>query len=68
MMTHGLVEGQAGAGALFAQNPRLAGQLLQAGLAAAGERMAWRAEHHQLILNPGLHLDICVLAFAFDQT
>ena len=30
--------------------------------------MAWRAEHHQLILDPGLYLDICVLAFAFDQT
>ena len=28
MMAHGLVEGQAGAGALFAQNPCLAGQLL----------------------------------------
>ena len=66
-MTHRLVEGQARARALFAQDPGLAAQLFQGCAAAFGQRVAGRAEHHQLILDPGLHFDVRVLAIAFDQ-
>ena len=66
-MTHGLVEGQPRARALFTQNPGFMRQLFQAGTAALGQWVLWRAEHHQFVLDPGLHLDIRVLAVAFDQ-
>jgi len=68
MVTHGLVEGQARAGTLFTQNPRLVGQLFHGRAAAFGQRMLRRAEHHQLILDPTLHFDVGVAAIAFNQT
>ncbi len=67
MMTHGLIEGQPGARALFAQDPGFVGQLFQRCLPAFRQRMLWRAEHHQLILYPRLHLDVRVAAIALDQ-
>jgi hypothetical protein len=67
VVAHGLVEGQAGAGALLAHDPRLAGQLFQACFTTLGQGMLRRAEHHQFIFDPGLHLDIRVLAVALDH-
>ncbi|MOA70257.1 hypothetical protein D3C78_1989820 [compost metagenome] len=64
-MAHGLVEGQAGARALLAENPGFLAQFLQACLALGGQRVAGRAEHHQFVFDPRLHFDIRVLAIAF---
>ncbi|MNL63009.1 hypothetical protein D3C87_1870870 [compost metagenome] len=67
VMAHRLVEGQAGTRALFAKDPGFPGQFLQAGFAAFGQGMLRCAEHHQFILDPGLHLDVRLLAVALDQ-
>jgi hypothetical protein len=65
VMAHGLIEGQARARALFAQNPGFVGQLFHGGVPRLA-RVLRRAKHHQLIFDPALHFDVRVAAVAFD--
>jgi hypothetical protein len=65
VMTHGLIEGQARARALFAQNPGFVGQLFHGGVPRLAKGAAG-AKHHQLIFDPALHFDVRMAAVAFD--
>ncbi|MNF68457.1 hypothetical protein D3C84_503140 [compost metagenome] len=66
-MAHALVEGQPGARALFAEDPGFAHQFVETRRALLRQRVLRRAEHHQLVLDPRLHLNVRMLAVAFDQ-
>ena len=68
MMAHGLVERQAGTGALLTQDPRFMSEFFEGGMTTSGKRMPGCTKHHEFIFDPALDFDVRVSAVAFNQT
>jgi len=67
-MTHRMIERQPSPRTLLTKNPGLPGKLVEPDRTASGQGVLRRAEHGQLVGDPGLHDEFRLLAATFDQT